>query len=253
MTNSFLTLVEIYKRLKNDLQGLLERGDWGPRVAGAYQPLEYAWDPFHDFLELMQDGPKDVLFLGMNPGPHGMVQTGVPFGSVGIVREWFHITREVHQPFNAHPALVIDGFLHKKQEVSGQRFWGLMRHRFDTVQIFFKTHAVHSFCPLLFFAASGANVTPEHLPRKIREPLLAPCRRALRDLVDLWRPQAVVTLGTWAQAMAQESLETTAARLVKIPHPSPANPNSKNWTTQVPPTLEAEGLWTKSKAEGSDT
>ncbi|NNM67247.1 MAG: single-stranded DNA-binding protein, partial [Spirochaetales bacterium] len=144
-----MKLVEIYQRLKDNLQGLVERGEWGPRITGAYQPLEYAWEPFQDFLELMHGGAKAVLFLGMNPGPHGMAQTGVPFGSVSIVREWFQIAKEVKQPFNAHPALSIDGFLHKKQEVSGQRFWGLMRQRFGSVQFFFHAHAVHSFCPLL--------------------------------------------------------------------------------------------------------
>jgi single-strand selective monofunctional uracil DNA glycosylase len=247
MTDSSLKLVEIYQRLRNRLQGLVERGDWGPHITGAYQPLEYAWRPFQDFLQLMQDGPKEVLFLGMNPGPHGMAQTGVPFGSVGIVREWFQITKEVSQPFNVHPALAIDGFSHKKQEVSGQRFWGLMRQRFETVQAFFKTQAVHSFCPLLFFAKSGANVTPERLPKEIRTPLLDPCIQALRELVELWKPQAVVALGAWAQTMAQASLKTTA-RLVKIPHPSPANPNSRNWLTQVPQILEAEGLWSTGSA-----
>ena len=32
-------------------------------------------------------GPKRVVLLGMNPGPFGMMQTGVPFGEIAAVRD----------------------------------------------------------------------------------------------------------------------------------------------------------------------
>ena len=34
---------------------------------------------------------KRVVFLGMNPGPFGMAQVGVPFGEVAAVRDWLRI------------------------------------------------------------------------------------------------------------------------------------------------------------------
>ena len=36
-------------------------------------------------------GRKEAVFLGMNPGLWGMAQTGVPFGTVSLVRDWMGI------------------------------------------------------------------------------------------------------------------------------------------------------------------
>lgn len=46
-------------------------------VAAVYNPIEYAANLHCDFLQKYLDGPKCVLFIGMNPGPYGMVQTAV--------------------------------------------------------------------------------------------------------------------------------------------------------------------------------
>lgn len=48
-------------------------------IAAVYNPLEYAANLHCDFLRKYLDGPKSVLFIGMNPGPYGMVQTAVNF------------------------------------------------------------------------------------------------------------------------------------------------------------------------------
>lgn len=48
-------------------------------VAAVYNPIEYAADLHCDFLQKYLNGPKPVLFVGMNPGPFGMVQTAVNF------------------------------------------------------------------------------------------------------------------------------------------------------------------------------
>lgn len=48
----------------------------GP-VAAVYNPVEYAAELHCAYLEKYLTGPKTVLFIGMNPGPWGMVQTGV--------------------------------------------------------------------------------------------------------------------------------------------------------------------------------
>lgn len=48
-------------------------------IAAVYNPIEYAADLHCDFLQKYLDGPKAVLFIGMNPGPFGMVQTAVIF------------------------------------------------------------------------------------------------------------------------------------------------------------------------------
>ncbi|MBT7971315.1 MAG: single-stranded DNA-binding protein, partial [Verrucomicrobia bacterium] len=70
--------------LRNDLRGL----KFPDPVAYTYNPLEYAWDRHCDYLKNFGSGTKKVLFLGMNPGPYGMAQTGVPFGEISHVRDW---------------------------------------------------------------------------------------------------------------------------------------------------------------------
>src|SRR5882672_3730677 len=115
---------------------------FGPPVVHTYNPLDYAWD-MHEAYGLRFGGsPKRVLFLGMNPGPHGMMQTGVPFGEVAAVRDWMGIRADVRGPPNWHPKLPVNGFAHTRSEVSGRRLWGLFAERFGTARIFFAEHYV---------------------------------------------------------------------------------------------------------------
>lgn len=60
-------------RLNNELSQL----QFSEPVGIIYNPLEYAWEPHHSYVTRYCRGPKEVLFLGMNPGPFGMAQTGV--------------------------------------------------------------------------------------------------------------------------------------------------------------------------------
>ena len=63
-----------------------------------YNPLTYAWGPHEQYVRTYGNGEKSHLFLGMNPGPFGMAQTGVPFGEVDAVVNWLHIRGEVGRP-----------------------------------------------------------------------------------------------------------------------------------------------------------
>jgi single-strand selective monofunctional uracil DNA glycosylase len=56
-------------------------------VTHTLNPLNYAWAPHEQYLRKFGNGTKRVVFLGMNPGPFGMVQVGVPFGEVHAVRD----------------------------------------------------------------------------------------------------------------------------------------------------------------------
>ncbi|MEP6821525.1 MAG: single-stranded DNA-binding protein, partial [Chthoniobacterales bacterium] len=49
-----------------------------PPVAYIYNPLDYAWPAHETYLRRYGATRKSVIFLGMNPGPFGMAQTGVP-------------------------------------------------------------------------------------------------------------------------------------------------------------------------------
>lgn len=68
------TFYEIECRLNDKLRGInFVKG----QVAAVYNPVEYAAELHCAYLEKYLTGPKSVLFIGMNPGPWGMVQTGV--------------------------------------------------------------------------------------------------------------------------------------------------------------------------------
>ena len=105
----------------------VSRLSFGDPVAVVYNPLEYAW-PIHAAYVLRYGGPpKRVVFVGMNPGPFGMAQTGVPFGDVGMVKGFLGIEGTVTKPEREHPDRPVLGFSCPRGEVSGQRLWGFAR------------------------------------------------------------------------------------------------------------------------------
>jgi hypothetical protein len=76
---------------------------FGPPVAYVYNPLEYAGKAYACYLQRYGQRPKEVIFVGMNPGPWGMAQTGIPFGDVEIAKEWLGIEVAVGAPSSVHP------------------------------------------------------------------------------------------------------------------------------------------------------
>jgi single-strand selective monofunctional uracil DNA glycosylase len=66
-----------------------EKLRFAPPVTHVYNPLTYAWQRARGISGGASAArAKEVVFLGMNPGPFGMAQTGVPFGEVAAVRDW---------------------------------------------------------------------------------------------------------------------------------------------------------------------
>jgi single-strand selective monofunctional uracil DNA glycosylase len=199
-------------------------------VAHTYAPLLYAREPHERYLALAHRN-IDALFVGMNPGPFGMVQTGVPFGEVAAVREFLQLDGRVRMPADMHPKRVVSGFACTRSEVSGQRFWGLFSRAFSSRDECFKRMFVWNYCPLAFVSASGANITPDKLARDEREAIQAPCHEALWKIVDVLRPRMVIGVGAFAhavalQALTQRPLSNRVAPLefAQILHPSPASP-----------------------------
>lgn len=111
-------------RASRTLSTNLERIRFGAPVTHVYNPLQHAGRGFRRYLRRFGDSPKRVVFLGMNPGPYGMTQTGVPFGEVERVRDWMGIEERIDRPLNEHPKRRIDGFACTRSEVSGARVWG---------------------------------------------------------------------------------------------------------------------------------
>jgi len=213
-------------------------------VANVYNPLDYAWAAHEAYIRRFGATRKRVLFLGMNPGPHGMMQTGVPFGEIAAVRDWMGIIAAVRQPDSAHAKLPVNGFAHARSEVSGRRLWGLFAQRFGAATNFFAEHYVANYCPLGFISATGANLTPDKLRSAETGPLFGACDEHLREVEAALRPEWVVGVGGFAADRAVEVLAESGARFGRILHPSPANPAAQvDWGGTATRQLRELGVW----------
>ncbi len=215
-------------------------------VTHTYNPLQYAHLPHERYVVRFASGPKRVVFWGMNPGPWGMAQTGIPFGEISFVRDWMGITEPVGTPRMPHPKRPIEGFQCSRSEVSGRRLWGLMQRRFETAEQFFAEHYVANYCPLVFMESSGRNRTPDKLAPREREPLFAACDEHLRTVVRLLQPEWVIGVGKFAQSRLESALSGLDERptVAGILHPSPANPRAnRGWESEAEGELERLGVW----------
>jgi single-strand selective monofunctional uracil DNA glycosylase len=199
-----------------------------PPVAYVYNPLEYAKEAYELYLRLYANGPKDIVLLGMNPGPWGMAQTGVPFGEVTAVRDWLGIEAYIGQPGSIHPKRPVEGFACSRSEVSGKRLWGWARDTFNTPERFFSRFFVANYCPLL-----AAEL----------KPLLSACDRALRRTIERIKPRYVVGIGQFAANRARDVLSGRDVTIGQITHPSPANPRAnRGWNSLIMQELSGLGI-----------
>nr|XP_028577443.1 single-strand selective monofunctional uracil DNA glycosylase isoform X2 [Podarcis muralis]XP_028577444.1 single-strand selective monofunctional uracil DNA glycosylase isoform X2 [Podarcis muralis]XP_028577445.1 single-strand selective monofunctional uracil DNA glycosylase isoform X2 [Podarcis muralis] len=214
-------------------------------VEYVYNPLEYAWEPHEDYVRRYCQFRKEVLFLGMNPGPFGMAQTGVPFGEVQLVRDWLQVRGQVSKPPREHPKRPIRGLECPQTEVSGARFWGFFRSLCARPEVFFRHCFVHNHCPLLFLSHSGRNLTPADLPAAKREQLLQVCDDALCEAVKLLGVNMVIGVGRFAEQRARKALSAAGipVRVEGVMHPSPRNPQAnKGWDAIIRAKLEELGV-----------
>jgi len=216
---------------------------FGPPVTHVYNPLEYARDAYEAYLERYGNKPKEVILVGMNPGPWGMAQTGVPFGEIIAVKDWLRIETVVGKPEKMHPKRPVEGFRCRRREMSGKRLWGWARETFMTPDHFFSRFFVVNYCPLMFFEADGRNRTPNLIRAPERKPLLSACDRALRDTILYFKPRHVVGVGAFTAGRAKVVLEDHDVVIGRITHPSPANPKAnKGWETLIKKELSQLGI-----------
>lgn len=204
-----------------------------PPVAYTYNPLRYAWAGHEAYIRRFATSPKQVLFLGMNPGPFGMAQTGVPFGEVAAVTLWMGITAPIGSPPRTHPKRPILGFSCPRSEVSGRRLWGLFDQLYGSADAFFSTAYVANYCPLIWMSETGANITPDRLPREQTAQINAACQRHLARLIRVLRPTCLIGIGAYALQQLRTAADTLSGMtftLGSILHPSPASPvSNKCW------------------------
>lgn len=212
-------------------------------VTHVYNPLDYAWAPHEEYLRRFGEGRKKIIFVGMNPGPFGMVQIGVPFGEIAAARDWMGLSAPVLKPAQETPERPIEGWACSRSEVSGRRLWALFAERFGTAEAFFRDHLVANYCPLAFFEGRR-NLTPDKLPAAEQAPLLAACDAHLRSLVEITGAEWVIGIGAWSELRAREACAGRGLRFGRVLHPSPASPAAnRGWSEAATKQLVALGLW----------
>ncbi len=234
-----MNLVDVSRRLSEAVGAL----SFAAPVSYVYNPLEYARRSHEAYLTRYGRGRRRVLLVGMNPGPFGMAQTGVPFGDVAMVREFMGIEEPVGNPPLEHPKRRVHGFECPRAEVSGTRLWGWARDRCGTADAFFREFFVANYCPLVFMEASARNRTPDKLPARERTSLFEACDEALRNVVLLLEPQVVVGVGGFAERRARAAMPHFGGVIGGMPHPSPASPQAnRGWANHVDDALKRLGI-----------
>ncbi|MEM9445126.1 MAG: uracil-DNA glycosylase family protein [Verrucomicrobiota bacterium] len=227
-----------------DLSNVVDALHFAEPVTHVYNPLNYAWKPHQTYIERFASSQKKVVFLGMNPGPWGMAQTGVPFGEIQAVSQWMKINEQVNKPKNEHAKRPIEGFSTTRSEVSGQRLWGLFAKKFPKAETFFEDHFVLNYCPLVFMEHTSKNRTPDKLPVRESAPLYQACDNHLRTCIEILQPEWIVGVGGFAQKRASEALSGIDIKHGKILHPSPASPAAnRGWVQAATKQLLAQEIW----------
>ena len=218
--------------------------NFGEPVTHVYNPLEYAWAAHEQYISRAASGKKKVVFLGMNPGPFGMAQTGVPFGEIAAVRDWIGIDAPIGKPTKEHPKRPVEGLACTRSEVSGRRLWGLFAERFDSADDFFNDHFIANHCPLVFMEETGRNRTPDKLPATEAAPLMEICDAHLHSVVEILEPEWLVAVGGFAEKRAETTLGDLKVRIGRILHPSPASPAAnRGWAEQATKQMKTQGIW----------
>lgn len=230
-------------RIEKEFGAQVDTLKFSKPVFCVYNPLTYAWKAHQKFIKAYGRGKRSILFLGMNPGPYGMAQTGVPFGEVSIVRERLGIQAPIGRPRVEHPKRPILGFDCPRSEVSGQRLWSFFLDEHGGACGFFKKHYLINYCPLIFMEESGKNITPDKLAIKERKRLYEICNEHLRNVIAYYQPAHLVGIGKFAQQRALEAGLPENIQVSSILHPSPASPiANRGWGRQAKKQLKELGL-----------
>jgi single-strand selective monofunctional uracil DNA glycosylase len=231
-------LLEAARNLSEILSGLT----FSAPVWTVYNAYEYAWAGHEAYVKRYGGGRKRVIYLGMNPGPWGMAQTGVPFGEVAAVKDWLGIEVKIGKPVKEHPKRLIEGYACQRSEVSGRRLWGLFSELYESADAFFEQAFILNYCPLSFLSESGSNITPDKVPIAERKPLEEACDTHLRQIIELLKPEITVGVGGFA-TKCLERLAIAGPRIGTLLHPSPASPiANREWPQRPRAQLKALGI-----------
>ncbi|XP_076299726.1 single-strand-selective monofunctional uracil-DNA glycosylase isoform X2 [Lasioglossum baleicum] len=209
-----------------------------------YSPLEYAFNIHSMYVKKYCSTTKKILFLGMNPGPWGMSQTGVPFGEINMVRDWLKICGPVGKPAKEQPDRKVTGFQCTRSEVSGKRLWGLFKELCGNPENFFEHAYIHNYCPIAFMDKKGRNITPSEIKGAEIAKVHSACDKVLADIIRLLKVEILIGIGIYAEKRSQLVVQShkLPIKILCLPHPSPRAANNKNWSEKATKKLSEFGL-----------
>ncbi|OAD60409.1 Single-strand selective monofunctional uracil DNA glycosylase, partial [Eufriesea mexicana] len=210
-----------------------------------YSPLEYAFNIHTMYVQKYCNTAKKILFLGMNPGPWGMSQTGVPFGEISMVRDWLKICGPVGKPSKEQPNRKVTGFQCTRSEISGKRLWGLFKELCGSPENFFRHAYIHNYCPIALMNKKGCNITPAEIKAGSTVQILhSACDKALANTIRILQAKVVIGIGGYAEKRAQTVVQSSKlpVKVLCLPHPSPRAVNNKNWSEKATKKLSEFGL-----------
>mgnify|MGYP001219054359 FL=1 len=238
-------VIESAKKLSQSCDSLSKLILKNKNIKYVTNPLSYAWQYHESYLSQYSGLGATTLLLGMNPGPYGMAQCGVPFGATHVARDFLNITGEFIQPAGRHPKRPIEGLNLERQEVSGTRMWGLLKEIWKTPDEIHKNVFLVNHCPLLLLGESGRNITPDKISGLTAKKLLKACDEHLREVVLQLGITRVIGIGKYAEKRALLALEGLDIDITTCWHPSPASPlanrnDGADWKANVTNVLLAE-------------
>ena len=219
-------LIRAATSLRDDVRPLGMKLVSEGRIDVCYNPLDYAWDAHVAFLRRMGGSGARTVILGMNPGPHGMGQMGIPFAATSVVRDLLGITGiPVNQPETPDPRRPVVGLEYPREEVSGTRLWGLLAEHYGDAGAIASRVFLVNHCPLMLFSGPRAtNITPDKVTGSTAQALLKRCDQHLREVVSVLNAERVIGVGKFAESRARSALADEVVEVVGCWHPSPASP-----------------------------
>lgn len=212
-----------------------------------YNPLDYAWQMHEAYLRRYLAEPVKTVLLGMNPGPFGMAQNGVPFGEVHAVRDFLHLDMPIGKPLSEHLKRPVLGMQIQRSEVSGKRLWGLLQGYYKTADAMIGQMGVINYCPLVFIdrKSTAKNITPDKLPKTEQLALQTICNSYLLDVIDILNPTYLIGVGLYATQKLESVLQNRADFTIgRIIHPSGGNPQANSgWNEKTTAVFRELGIW----------
>lgn len=210
---------------------------WNPGLYG---------DAWHArFRALYPPAPHPVLSFGLNPGPYGMSQTGLPFTDLKRLVACLPALATDIAAASGEAALEVPGlapaslrpYLTRGFESSSVRVYRFLAHAHGDAEEGVRRFVFVNPCSLLFMdRAERRNRTPADLVRAARAHGSADARalldqvdrlrwRCAEDALELFAPRAVVLLGRDVQGALGERLRERGVTVLDWEHPARAVPD----------------------------